>query len=63
MVDHHAWEYRILVVPAAKPEPLELNRLGMDGWELASVAGVGELGAVEELWCFLKRPSKSGTRA
>ncbi len=63
MVDHASWEYRILVLPATKPESPELNRLGSDGWELASIAGVGELGAVEELWCFLKRPSKSSSRA
>ncbi len=62
MVDHAAWEYRVLVVPATKPNPPELNRLGRDGWELASVSGVGELGVIEELWCFFKRPSEPSSR-
>ena len=55
MVDHSKWEYRIQVVPTDKPAALQLNRLGRAGWELVSVAGVGELGAVEEVWCFLRR--------
>ncbi len=57
MVDYARWEYRIRVVPTHKSAVLELNRLGRAGWELAAAVGVGELGAVDEIWCFFKRPS------
>lgn len=55
VVAHSRWEYRIEVVSTGKPTALQLNSLGRVGWELVSVAGVGELGAVEEVWCFLRR--------
>ncbi len=49
------WEYRVLVIPVSKDPTGELDRLGSEGWELVSTEGVGELGAVEEVWCFMKR--------
>lgn len=58
MVNQTKWEYRIHVVSATKADPRELNRLGREGWEIASAVGVGELGAIEEVWCFLKRALK-----
>lgn len=63
MVNHAKWDYRIQVMPTNKPEAFDLNRLGTEGWELTSVVGVGELGAVEELWCFLKRSVASPSRS
>lgn len=64
MANHPSWDYRIQVLPANTPDTLDLRRLGEQGWELTSVVGVGELGAVEELWCFLKRaiPSRRQSR-
>ena len=59
MAQRTAWEYRVRVSPARKPNPKELNELGKDGWELASAVGVGELGAVEEIWYVFKRPVSS----
>jgi len=55
LVDHSKWEYRIQGVPTDKPAALQLNLLGRVRWEPVSVAGVGELGTVEEVWCFLRR--------
>ncbi len=49
------WEYEIHVAPATKPSLAELNRLGRDRWEIVSAVGVGELGAVEEIWYVFKR--------
>ncbi len=50
------WEYNIHVAPATRPSLVELNKLGGNGWELASTVGVGELGATEEIWYKFKRP-------
>lgn len=49
------WEYRIVVVPATKPETTQLNDLGHRRWELPSAVGVGEFGAIDEVWLLLKR--------
>ncbi len=54
------WEYKIHVAPAVKPSVNELNQLGAEGWELVSAVGVGELGAVEEIWYVFKRESPPG---
>lgn len=59
MVVRTVWEYRVLRVPADGASLRQLNRLGKAGWELASAVGVGELGAVEEVWCFFKRTGRS----
>lgn len=61
MPSRDGWRYQVLVVSTTKDPSRELNRLGADGWELASAVGVGEFGAVEEIWCFMKRspPSRS----
>ena len=55
MRSRERWEYEIRVVPAVKPSTAELNQLGLEGWELVSAVGVGELGAVEEIWYIFKR--------
>ncbi len=59
MPSHGAWQYQVLVVPTTRDPTQDLNRLGADGWELASAVGVGELGAVEEVWCFMKRNTQA----
>ena len=51
------WEYKIHVAPAVRPSVDELDRLGAEGWELVSAVGVGELGAIEEIWYAFKRES------
>ena len=59
MASRTKWEYAVHVARVRQPPIADLNRRGQDGWELTSVAGIGELGAIEELWCFFKRPSLS----
>ncbi len=59
MAGREEWEYEIHDAPATKPSVAELNRLGRDGWELISVVGVGELGAIEEVWYIFKRRKAS----
>ncbi len=51
------WEHRIHVAPAVTPSVDELNELGAEGWELVTAIGVGELGAIEEIWYAFKRES------
>ena len=53
--DRPRWQYRIEVVRAASPGNADLESTGRDGWELVSAVGVGELGAVDEIWLFFKR--------
>ncbi len=50
------WDYQVLVAPATRPGVDELNHLGGQGWEVIAGIGVGELGAVEEIWYIFKRP-------
>ncbi len=54
------WAYEIRIAPATKPNVNELNHLGGEGWELASAVGVGELGAIEEIWYIFKRLEETG---
>lgn len=56
MARRSSWEYRILAEPSCKPNSASLKRLGRNGWELVSTVGVGELGAIEEVWFVFKRP-------
>ncbi len=48
------------MAPAVTPSVDELNELGAEGWELVSAVGVGELGAIEEIWYAFKRESLPG---
>jgi len=57
------WSYHIHVASVARPPSEDLNRLGAEGWELISAVGVGELGAVDEIWYVFKRPREPPTRA
>ena len=57
MTSRQKWEYRVQRAPAITPESVvtEFNELGLEGWELVSAVGVGELGAIEEIWYVFKR--------
>lgn len=57
MTSIQKWEYRVQRAPATTPESVvpEFNELGLEGWELVSAVGIGELGAIEEVWYVFKR--------
>lgn len=55
MTNGKEWEYEVHVAPATRPSIKDLNKLGRDGWELVSAVGVGELGAIDEIWYVFKR--------
>ena len=47
------WEYKVI---DGWPSQRELNRLGAEGWELVSVAAVGDEFEADKVKAYLKRP-------
>lgn len=69
MVQSVQWEYKIINIrsenyrldPNAAPE---LNKLGVDGWELVSIASVNfKTGATDNIAMVFKRPRATGEGA
>jgi hypothetical protein len=69
MVQSVQWEYKIINIrsenyrldPNAAPE---LNKLGVDGWELVSITSVNfKTGATDNIAMVFKRPRAAGDAA